>query len=61
MAALFTKGTNMARKYKHWLALAAILCVMVLDHLPERAPELVLAAWNGTQISEWDSLPVMYE
>ncbi len=51
----------MARKYRHWLALAAIFCVMVLDHLPERAPDLVLAAWNGTEISEWDSLPIMYE
>jgi hypothetical protein len=61
MAASYCQGIDMTHKSRHWLAIAAILGLMVFDHLPERAPELIMAAWNGAPASEWDSLPMMYE
>lgn len=47
----------------HWIAVAGILSILVLDHLPERTPELLFAAWSGAPsvASAWDSLPVMYD
>jgi hypothetical protein len=51
----------MRRQMPHWLAIAGVLGLMILDHLPAQTPDLVLAAWNGTPTSEWDSLPIMYD
>jgi hypothetical protein len=54
----------MDRKLVHWIAIAGIACLMILDHLPERAPEMLLASLSGESIavsSDWESLPIMYE
>lgn len=47
----------------HWIAVAGIFSILILDHLPERTPELLMAAWSGAPAadSEWDSLPIMYD
>ena len=52
----------------HWIAVAGIFSILVLDHLPERTPELLTAVWNDTPPvvsdagdSDWDTLPIMYD
>lgn len=47
----------------HWIAVASVISLLVLDHLPERTPELLMAAWSGTPsaTSDWDNLPIMYD
>lgn len=53
----------MLGRYRHWLALCGIGCILLMDHLPERTPELLLASLAGepAAASDWDSLPIMYE
>jgi hypothetical protein len=48
---------------RHWLAILAIGCMLMMDHLPEWSPELLFASLAGerTVASEWDDLPIMYE
>lgn len=51
----------MRKQLCHWLAIAGIASIMILDHLPAQTPDMVMAAWHGTPTSEWDSLPIMYD
>lgn len=54
----------MDRKLVHWIAMAGTACLMILDHLPERAPEMLWASLSGeaaVATTDWDSLPIMYE